>query len=189
MRLPNDIVDESAQSWAAFLCDSCFDTLQHTARRSLFDAVRLNAEDLVAGVIADVACGEFRELPTSPPAVLAFAKSVVRNRARHTNRDACRFADFPDELLAHHRGYDPWERVVRAIVRRDIESAFSSLTPRERQVSTLHWLEQWSAAEIAAHFGTSLRTVKELLRRSAQKLRCSLSCHREGHADALRRSA
>lgn len=172
----------SGQSCAVFLCVSCLAVLRRTARMSLYAAMRMHAEDLVAGVIADIACGEFHNLPTTSEGVMAFAKGVIHNRARHLNREASRFDGLNDQVSPARCVVDPWACGARLILHRDVECALASLTPREREVARLHWLEQWSAPEIAERLGTATRTVKELLRRAAPKLRCALSRHRdEGH--------
>jgi RNA polymerase sigma factor (sigma-70 family) len=173
----------SSQSCAVFLCVSCLATLRQTARMSLYASVRMHAEDLVAGVIADIACGEFHNLPATSVGVMAFAKGVINNRARHLNREAYRFDELREQGSSSRAVVDPWACGARMILHRDVECALASLTPREREVARLHWLEQWSAPEIAERLGTATRTVKELLRRAAPKLRCALSRHRaDGHA-------
>jgi RNA polymerase sigma factor (sigma-70 family) len=61
------------------------------------------------------------------------------------------------------------------VLARDVADALRHLTPRERQVATLHWLQQWTGPQIADGLGISVCTVKELLRRAGQQLRAQLA--------------
>ena len=178
LRIPLDDA-ASGHSCAVFLSVSCLATLRQTARMSLYAGMRMHADDLVAGVIADIACDEFHNLPTTSVGVMAFAKGVIHNRARHLNREAYRFDALTEHVSPSRGAVDPWACGARTILHRDVECALECLTPREREVASLHWLEQWSAPEIAERLGTSTRTVKELLRRAAPKLRCALARHHE----------
>lgn len=159
----------SGESWAELLLTHHWDHLVREAERALFSYAHAHAEDLVAGLIAHVTTGRFKEFPNTTERVLKFAKGVVRNRARDINRREARWVQSPGQSLLEKRlvaaaDLDP-------LLRREIEDALAHLTPREREVSKLHWLDGWPTPQLAEKLDIRPRTVKELLRRARRKLR------------------
>jgi RNA polymerase sigma factor (sigma-70 family) len=167
----------SATDWAAWLQSHHHRDLLHVARLSLFGDAYGQEEDIVADAIAEVAYGTLSRLPTTPPEVLAFVKAVVRFKAMHATRRELRFAPMSAAREPSHSPDIHWRTAWLATLARDIDVALSDLTPRERQVSSLHWLHGLRVRDITARLSISDGTVKELLRRSARKLRRSLAAH------------
>lgn len=151
-----------------------WDELVTTAERALCDYARAHAPDLVSEAIDDVRRGAFNTLPDTDDNDVGFIKGVLRNRARHVNRREARLVSLSsaDQSVSL---VDPWQKSGRALLERDVLDALAQLTPRERQLASLHWLEQWSGPEIAATLGISVHTVKELLRRARRHLRRHLA--------------
>jgi RNA polymerase sigma factor (sigma-70 family) len=100
--------------------------------------------------------------------VIAFAKGVLRNRAKHVNRDAALWVPVSEDDIASSRSCDAWFR--DPVLRQRLQVALWQLTPRERQVVILHWVDGHSAPSVARQLGVAVRTVKELLRRARSKL-------------------
>lgn len=150
------------------------DALERSARRALFAHTQSDAMDLVCEVIADTGDGAFPGLPRDDTKALAFLEGVIRHRASHINRREARMVALPeDDVLGDVS--DAWQCAARVVVARDIGRALKTLTPREREMATLHWIEGWSSRQIGESLGVSVRTVKELLRRGRRRLRSNLS--------------
>jgi RNA polymerase sigma factor (sigma-70 family) len=145
-----------------------------TAQNALFDYARAHAQDLVSDVITDVGRGAFHALPDADHQAVGFIESVIRNRANHINRREARLVSLSGDEPSSDP-HDPWQRGARVLLVRDVADALSRLTPREREVAAMHWLDQWSSPEIAGALGISVRTVKELLRRARRGLRAHLA--------------
>lgn len=150
-----------------------WDRLVTTAEHALDDCARAHAQDVVAEVMDDVRRGRFAVLPPCDPDAARFIAGVVRQRARHVNRRESRAVALSEN--AHHAApCDPWVCAAQILLARDVADALEQLPPRQRQVATMHWLQQWSGPEIAAELGISVCTVKELLRRAGRRLRIQL---------------
>jgi RNA polymerase sigma factor, sigma-70 family len=150
------------------------EALERSARRALFAHTQGDAMDLVCEVIADTADGAFPNLPRDDTKALAFLEGVIRHRASHINRREARVVALSgDDVLGDVS--DAWQCAARVVVARDVSRALKMLTPREREMATLHWIEGWSSRQIGEALGVSVRTVKELLRRGRRRLRSNLS--------------
>lgn len=152
-----------------------------TAERALGDAARASAQDLVAEVMDDVRRGRFALLPAADRDAARFIAGVIRQRARHVNRREARSVSLSEHEPAA-APCDPWARAAQILLARDLADALRQLTPRERQVATMHWLQQWSGPQIATELGISVSTVKELLRRAGRRLRAHLDHYDEAGA-------
>jgi RNA polymerase sigma factor (sigma-70 family) len=153
-----------------------------TARAALFGFARDQAQDLVSEVIADVGRGAFPALPDVDRRAMKFVQTVIRYRARHINRCEARMVSF-DEEQSPIDLVDGWERCAQIFLVRDVTNSLARLPARQREVASLHWLEQRSCPEIAARLGITVRTVKELLRRARRSLRAKLAHHRSQSID------
>jgi RNA polymerase sigma factor (sigma-70 family) len=147
-----------------------------TARRELNDYARGYAEDLVSDVILDLGRGAFASVPRGEELAARYVRGVIRRRAAHLNRREARLValeeSFPGSVSA-----DPGRQCAQCLLAADVSTALATLTPRERQVAALHWLQQCSNPEIAEALSISVNTVKELLRRAGGKLRLQLARH------------
>lgn len=158
-----------------------WESLVRAAASALFRRYQTYAEDLVADLIADIAAGAFPNLPEKSDTLVAFARGVIRNRAKQVNRREARLLRFADlrqiaEVPARV-DTDAWRSALRAQLARDIAAASAYLTPREAEIAQLHWIEAWPTTDIASRLGIAPRTVKELLRRARRKLNQLLRCH------------
>ncbi len=158
---------------AAYLCRHHWAGLLASARSALAPSMRHQAPDVVADVLAGICHGRFPALTHSEVDVLAYAAGIIRNQARHVNRTRGREADLRPHVSSKQIP-EPVRLALRVWIGRDVLLALDRLTPREREVATLHWVEEWSDREIADASGTSVSTVRELLRRARRKLRESL---------------
>jgi RNA polymerase sigma factor (sigma-70 family) len=145
-----------------------------TAERALTDCARMYAEDLVADVMLDVECGRFGVLLGTCADPPSFIGGVIRHRARHLNRREMRVVSLPNDVL-DPATCEAWSRAAQILLARDVSGALRHLTPRQREVASMHWLDQWSTPQIAGALGISVCTVKELLRRAALRLRDQLA--------------
>jgi len=179
LRLPSDHgAGITHQRWAERLYTDHWDELVRLARRALFRNAREFAEDLVGDVLGDIAAGKFSGLPPTHRRVVAFARAVLRNRAVVVNRREARRSPLPGEQLTTAGSVDAWRAAHQALLRRDVANALALLTPREREIATLHWLDGWPVPALAKELGIATRTVKELLRRARPKLCAALADHR-----------
>jgi RNA polymerase sigma factor (sigma-70 family) len=158
------------------LCEAHLDELVRTAREALFVSAGAYAPELAMDVVDDIVTQRLHRLPQTEKQIVAFAKGVIRNRAKHINRDHGRHVPLESAVSLQADSTDPWKRAEAVTRARDIIEAFAHLTPRQREVAVLHWQEQWTTPEIADALGVSIKTVKELLRRARRRLRDMVSC-------------
>jgi RNA polymerase sigma factor (sigma-70 family) len=125
------------------------------------------AEDLAAHTIARFLGGDFDSRSVPEGRLLPFAKGVIRMDAKHVLRESGRIV---------HTGLTP--PTIRsdstrpqASLRRMIDEALTRLTPAEREVLELHYLQGWTIDQIACTRGSKRQTVKEISRRAKHKLR------------------
>ena len=121
-----------------------------------------------------------QQFDTSRPFAPWFLRIVVNDalkaaerRTRHVSLDTSRgrltFAD-----LLPDRGAGPDIAAERAELRRDVEAALQSLTPRERAAIVLYYYVGLSGPEIAEHLSSPLGTVKRRLHDGRARLRTLL---------------
>lgn len=176
MQESSSATPQAPQAIAEFLCVYHWNDLVRTAEAALFSYARTLPEDLVADLIADVNANHFPKLALQPTTtkLVSFAKGVVRNRAKDANRREVRLVRFKEQPPANQR-LDVSRTESHALLRHEIETALAHLTPRERQVAILHWLDGWQTPDLAKKLGLARSTVKELLRRAKRKLHAALS--------------
>lgn len=102
------------------------------------------------------------------------ALKAAERRARHVSLDTApeglSFADLlPDQVAG------PDLEAERAELRRDVEAALQSLTPRQRAAIVLYYFVGLSGREIADHLSSPLGTVKRRLHDGRARLRTLLS--------------
>ena len=68
----------------------------------------------------------------------------------------------------------PESQLERSQLEDEIERALNTLTPYQRKVLKLYFVDQMAYAEIAAHLGESVRSVTRQFRKSYDKLRREL---------------
>jgi RNA polymerase sigma-70 factor (ECF subfamily) len=102
------------------------------------------------------------------------ALKAVERRARHMSLDTSlgglSFADLITDQVA-----GPDVEAERAELRRDVELALQSLTPRQRAAIVLYYYVGLSGREIADHLSSPLGTVKRRLHDGRARLRTLLS--------------
>ncbi len=153
--------------------------LQATRAAHLVVRDRQLAEDIVCD--AFLRCSErIQQFDTSRPFAPWFLRIVVNDalkaaerRTRHVSLDTSRgrltFADLlPDQ------GAGPDVAAERAELRRDVEVALRSLTPRQRAAIVLYYYVGLSGPEIAEHLSSPLGTVKRRLHDGRARLRTLL---------------
>ena len=155
---------------------------QEQATRAAYLVVRDRqlAEDIVCD--AFVRCYErIQQFDTNRPFAPWFLRIVVNDalkaaqrRARHVSLDTAlgglSFADLlPDQVAG------PDIAAERAELRRDVEVALESLTPRQRAAIVLYYFVGLSGREIADYLSSPLGTVKRRLHDGRARLRTLLS--------------
>jgi RNA polymerase sigma factor (sigma-70 family) len=110
-------------------------------------------------------------LPAPVREGVAFAVAVINNDVRNQRRYQRRhtsLAAVRDRRVPEARS--PSLHAERAALRGAVVAALRCLTPRERQVAMLHWLELRTVRETAGQLGVAVKTAEELLRRARRKL-------------------
>jgi RNA polymerase sigma-70 factor (ECF subfamily) len=154
--------------------------LQATRAAYLVVRDRQLAEDIVCD--AFLRCRErIQQFDNSRPFAPWFLRMVVNDalkaadrRARHVSLDTSlgglTFADLLRDQVA-----GPDVAAERAELRRDVEAALRSLTPRQRAAIVLYYYVGLSGPEIAQHLSSPLGTVKRRLHDGRARLRTLLS--------------
>lgn len=154
--------------------------LQATRAAYLVVRDRQLAEDIVCDAFLRC-CERIQQFDTNRPFAPWFLRMVVNDalkaaerRARHVSLDTSRggltFADLlPDQVAG------PDVAAERAELRRDVEVALQSLTPRQRAAIVLYYYVGLSGPEIAEHLSSPLGTVKRRLHDGRARLRTLLS--------------
>jgi RNA polymerase sigma-70 factor, ECF subfamily len=168
-QVESDGADAAAIAERVRVLSSHVPRLRAVAVRALDASSRDDAEDMVAELMADVWHGRLTRLPDPERQLLAFAEGVLRNRAMHLNRRRRRTVSLDDAPVGGD-SIDHWAAADRIITAHDVGEALHRLTPRQRELASLHWIQQQGCPLIAAELGISLRTVKELLRRARKAL-------------------
>jgi RNA polymerase sigma factor (sigma-70 family) len=131
-----------------------------------------DVEDIGQEVFLRLMRYETAELIDHPQAYLFKVASNVanewsiraRNRQPHDEK-------WLDNLLDDEK---PESQMMRAQSEREIERALNTLTPYQREVLKLFFVEGLSYAQIATHLGESIRSITRQFRKSYGKLRHEL---------------
>lgn len=139
-----------------------------------------HAEDVVQTALLKSYLATRRRAPDVPEAYVRRA-IVGANLSRHRRK---RVTELLTGALPEPRRTE--ENVDRLEVVQDVGMRLASLTPRQRTVVVLRYVEDWTEAEIAAAMGVSPGTVKTLAHRALARLR--EEGHTAGHQITGRRS-
>lgn len=155
-----------------------------TAARVYALALRITAEAAAAEeVTSDVylqAWQQARRYDPSRGKVLTWLLTLARSRALDYLRRHRHHARRPEPAAAAESTTedDPLDLLLAVERSHYLYEALQSLTPTQRQLLALAFFRGLTHAEIAAHTGMALGTVKTLLRRAMQLLQPLLETHR-----------
>ncbi len=79
--------------------------------------------------------------------------------------------DNADSRLPDNRNPSPLRRAISSQTRQKIDAALGNLSPRQRMVFVMKYLQQQTIAEIADHLGCAEGTVKKQLFRAVNRMR------------------
>jgi len=163
------------QSALQAILERCLPPLTRWAHGRLPSAARgyLDTGDLVQ----DAAMNAITRLDSFEPrqvgALQAYLRQSVINRIRDELRRFGRrpvTVEYPEELAAHDTS--PEEKAMENETYGAYREALSRLKPRERELVIARIEAQWSAPEIAEHFGfKSVDSARMAVNRSVQRLR------------------
>ncbi len=128
---------------------------------------RAEAEDLVQETLAKVYVRMHRRLGPRLENPAAYA-NVTLTRTFISARRRRSSTETPYDVLPEAAGGDPTER---AVLRHDLDEALGSLTPTDRAVLVLRYLEDLPVDEVAAIVGLSPGAVKNRSMRALARMR------------------
>lgn len=155
-----------------------------TAARVYGLALRITAEAAAAEeVTSDVYLQAWQQAQRYDPGrgkVLTWLLTLARSRALDYLRRHKHHAVRPEPATAVETTTedDPLDLLLAVERSHYLYEALQSLTPTQRQLLALAFFKGLTHAEIAAHTGMALGTVKTLLRRAMQLLQPLLETHR-----------
>jgi len=144
----------------------------------------LRSEELAEDVLQDifVKIWEIRETIDSGQNFAAFLYKIAANRSKNVFR-----RNVYDELMRNQigqdTGYNPIEDAMNDLeAKKMLDAALDKLTPRQREVYTLHKLEGLSYQEISERLKISSSAINHHIQEAGKKLRLAL---KDYHFDIL----
>ena len=155
----------------AFIYREFHPALAHYANRWVQD--RSTAEEIAAEAL--VKTWKMHRKLDSYGAIRAYLfKIVQRDSLRFISREKKRFAIYKQSQSAQISLDTPFDHLVRSEVYRLIHNALRDLSPANRQVIEMHYLEGKSTGQIARELNVHPSTVKTQKNRGLQALRKQL---------------
>lgn len=146
--------------------------------RPLFYYIRrlVDSEEDAWDMLQEVWCRVVQKLPTlrNPAALPAWLYAIARNTVSSHLRDTLRFKQLCDAEAAPDAPNDTTEPSLSGFDAEALHQALGRLSLLHREALTLHFLEGFSLAEVAAIVGAPVGTVKSRLHNAKKSLRTIL---------------
>lgn len=140
----------------------------------------LRSEELAEDVLQDifVKIWEIRETIDPEQNFVAFLYKMAANRSKNVFRRNLYDENMRNEL-GKDLGYDPIENATNeSDTKRILDLAMSKLTPRQREVYTLHKLEGLSYQEISEKLKISASAINHHIQEATKQLKIALKSYR-----------
>lgn len=166
-----------------------FEGIVRSAQKRLLAAAflitqdRALAEDAVQE--AFLRLHKYRDTIRDPKAVTSWLYRTVIRRATDLLREEMRHRNLPDVRLQSLELGDFSEHVV---VREALRKALAELSPEQRGVAALYYLEDWDVDQIARALEIPSGTVKSRLYHARQRLRHTLDMGSTSNSEGVTKS-
>lgn len=182
MRITPDVIEKELLGKLRYGDSSAFSSLYaiYAPRLSVKLLQLLRSEELAEDILQDifVKIWEVRETIDPDQNFAAFLYKMAANRSKNVFRRNLYDENMRNEL-GKDLGYDPIENATNeSDTKRILDLAMSKLTPRQREVYTLHKLEGLSYQEISEKLKISASAINHHIQEATKQLKIALKSYR-----------